>query len=44
MRNIFRLDSMLCRTVSRFHRLLPIALEHVRVGSNTTDFVRIIWR
>jgi len=44
MRNMFRLDGLFCRTLMRFHRLFPIALERVRVGANTTDYVRIIWR
>jgi hypothetical protein len=46
MRNVIRSDSMLCRIVLFLStpKLVPIYVERVRVGSNTTDFVRVIWR
>lgn len=44
MRNVFLLDGLFCTVLLQFQRLLPIALERVRVGNNTTDYVRIIWK
>jgi len=44
MRNVFRLDGLFCAALLQFQRLLPVALERVRVGTNTADYVRIIWK